>query len=887
MCYSRTNPPLVRFFHLQEKAREEEIRQILMGNIYAISFYDDKQDSTEKSMIIRRTDNHHNNPESNSWKEHHLLVFLDTTTNEILPNVSQPHALDININQNGQVMSSLTKINSFNVMVSLRLIPTKTALTENSSRSLPLCVPDKNAAIVCPRISDDWICESRYPVYVNRITRRSFYKLAIVLTHTSTKIISSGSTRGGLYLLSVSWTQVVCDVPSSMPFRAHEYLISVGVGARSIWLLANTEHVWFDAISAHVSTTAFSSPTGASFNLDPSKRSLWSPMAGRLAGLSVSPFDQQLSSTIVLSHKLRRIFTSRNRVQISFRHLLIKDSLQEKGGASSWLSTDQTLPKFGYPPARLMFIWSGDLNSPTEQGIPARWRVASLLTARKSMIPFFTLDMDISSPEWFRQIERSLALRGSACCIKDLEFGKISDEWEPWTETFSVEALQAPIHRSKNYPKEAWIGKQAVITHFASPSHLIEFSLKNLPFSSNLSPSDEAVEVTSVPQEPKMESRKPEPPQAEQEQPKESTASNDPTFADLIFSQIKDIANKIIDAEKAGYANPLQPADNNEQQEETTEKADHNDGDDNAMSTDETRPSEVLPEDKTNQTRAINVIKECLEKLARLFYPDLPPDVERCLKADKPEQTTERKPILDQPEEIREIAEQANDEDIDANILGSEAKCELDSLVEKVFKELLSELQEAEQIHFSENLNLLLKCLEILTESFYPYLVGLHEKTQGISDDEGKSPSPEETIQLPEGAESDIVPTEGPGSEEASEEQSFPEESATDSILPPIKEEDSTEQPGDQSSPLEDTSVPATPSDKPEASEGVGDNEEGITTQVSVEPGAADVTVGPTSAGPNNYIARYKPPLGCLLYLIEQFYPEYSSLLDTFFPNEK
>ncbi|KAM7543006.1 hypothetical protein Aperf_G00000002485 [Anoplocephala perfoliata] len=388
-----------------------------------------------------------------------------------------------------------------------------------------------------------------------------------------------------------------------------------------------------------------------------------------------------------------------------------------------------------------------------------------------------------------------------------------------------------------------------------------------------------------------MESRKPEPPQAEQEQPKESPASNDPTFADLIFSEIKNIANKIIDAEKAGYANPLQPADNNEQQEETTEKADHNDGDDNAMSIDETRPSEVLPEDRTNQTRTMNVIKECLEKLARLFYPDLPPDVERCLKADKPEQTTERKPILDQPEEIREIAEQANDEDIDEIIPGSEVKSELDSLVEKVFKELISEIEEVEQFHFNENLNLLLKCLEILTESFYRYLAGLHEKTQGtspneakISDDEGKLSSPEETIQLPEGAESDIVPTEGPGSEEASEEQSFPEESATNSILPPIKEEDSTEQPGDQSSPLEDTSVPATPSDKTEASEDVGDNEEGITTQVPVEPGAADVTVGPTSAGPNNNIARYKPLLEYLFNPFVHHHLQYSSILDSFFP---
>ncbi|KAM7542892.1 hypothetical protein Aperf_G00000002443 [Anoplocephala perfoliata] len=509
---------------------------------------------TKDGQVVCRTDIHRNNPEGNSWKEHHLLVFLDTTTNQIRPDVNQPYALDINVNQNGQVF---------------------------------------------------------------------------VLTDENQLFQRSGVSW--MYPYGVSWTQVVCDVPSSMPFRAHEYLVSVSAGARSIWLLANTGRVWFNAISALIpmtsSSSVSSSSTGASFNLDPSKRSFWSPMAGRLAGLSVSPFDQpvvdltdrlvqlripppeqhltsepmhvtasrptkvfgldlhtnrliyrsgitpetpggeswlaldlpilptfddefkagtsrdqegpllsvcppqdeviqliarvlqltnpsfdqtmdenleylsapedydanavdmysrQLSSTIVLSHKLRRIFTSRNRIQISkffasFRHSLIKDSLQEKGGASSWLSTDQTLPKFGYPPARLMFIWSGDLNSPTEQGIPARWRVASLLT-----VPGDTSMTDEAGS-------------GESMADSDPEH-HVTDEPEPWTETFSVEALQAPIHHSKNYPKKAWIGKQAVITHFASPSHLIEFSLINLPISSNLSPSDEAVEVTSVSQ---------------------------------------------------------------------------------------------------------------------------------------------------------------------------------------------------------------------------------------------------------------------------------------------------------------------------------------------------------------------------------------------------
>lgn len=101
--------------------------------------------------------------------------------------------------------------------------------------------------------------------------------------------------------------------------------------------------------------------------------------------------SQQISPAVILSNKIRRLFTSKHRGQInnffeSFRHLISRDSspsTEEKSGVSSWLSEERSLQKIGNPPARLMFVWAGALNSPVEQGIPTRWRIASLLTSKR------------------------------------------------------------------------------------------------------------------------------------------------------------------------------------------------------------------------------------------------------------------------------------------------------------------------------------------------------------------------------------------------------------------------------------------------------------------------------------------------------------------------
>ncbi|KAM3182961.1 hypothetical protein ACTXT7_011290 [Hymenolepis weldensis] len=104
--------------------------------------------------------------------------------------------------------------------------------------------------------------------------------------------------------------------------------------------------------------------------------------------------------------------------------------------------------------------------------------------------------MDTSSPGWFQQIESSLTPSGSPCYLKGLEFTKIFEESAPWTETFTIEVLQSPFSYSKDRSNSPWVAKQAVITHFSSPSHFIEFSLTDLPNSSGLSPSEESIETT-------------------------------------------------------------------------------------------------------------------------------------------------------------------------------------------------------------------------------------------------------------------------------------------------------------------------------------------------------------------------------------------------------
>ncbi|VDO02900.1 unnamed protein product [Rodentolepis nana] len=78
-----------------------------------------------------------------------------------------------------------------------------------------------------------------------------------------------------------------------MSLGDYEHLVSVSVGARSIWLLSNTGRVWFNTISALVNEKVDGTSVGCSLNPESMKqKAFWSPMAGRLVGLAVSPFDQ-------------------------------------------------------------------------------------------------------------------------------------------------------------------------------------------------------------------------------------------------------------------------------------------------------------------------------------------------------------------------------------------------------------------------------------------------------------------------------------------------------------------------------------------------------------------------------------------------------------------
>lgn len=339
---------------------------------------------------------------------------------------------------------------------------------------------------------------------------------------------------------------------------------------------------------------------------------------------------------------------------------------------------------------------------------------------------------------------------------------------------------------------------------------------------------------------PPMDSREPETIQAEQEPPRESSA------------------------EKEEYKNPLQGPDSDGQQEETIEKTDRKD-DDKAMFLNETRTREVLHEGDVNQMKGMNVIKECLGKLARIFYPNLPPDAERRLKVEETEQTSQRSPILEKSEEIKEITEQDKDDNT-INNSESETKSKIDSLVENIYKELVNEIENAEILHFNENLKLLWKCIEKLVKAFYPFLVDLHEKSPKTTSNEAKTSDDVKNMKkFPSQEKSE-------GSHEIDEETSK------------VGAEEISERLTDQPALVEDVIVPSATdeqvNDQAEATKGaagLASNEED-TDQEPVEPAAVDVTVPPTRVGPDRTLG-YKPPLECLIYLIDHFYPEYSGYL--------
>lgn len=70
---------------------------------------------------------------------------------------------------------------------------------------------------------------------------------------------------------------------------------------------------------------------------------------------------------------------------------------------------------------------------------------------RKNMIPYFSVDMDNSSPGWFQQIESSLTPSGSPCYLKELEFTKIFEEPVRWQEEKFSLVLPNLIYRTLEY----------------------------------------------------------------------------------------------------------------------------------------------------------------------------------------------------------------------------------------------------------------------------------------------------------------------------------------------------------------------------------------------------------------------------------------------------
>ncbi|KAL5107982.1 hypothetical protein TcWFU_007417 [Taenia crassiceps] len=106
------------------------------------------------------------------------------------------------------------------------------------------------------------------------------YGQALVLTDDNQLFYRNGVHFKSPY--GTSWVPIVRDLPS-LALREHEHLVSVALGGRSAWLMANTGRAWFHA--------DFVAATVSSPSLMESWRS-WAPMSGRLLGLSISSSDQ-------------------------------------------------------------------------------------------------------------------------------------------------------------------------------------------------------------------------------------------------------------------------------------------------------------------------------------------------------------------------------------------------------------------------------------------------------------------------------------------------------------------------------------------------------------------------------------------------------------------
>ncbi|KAL5967500.1 Tectonin beta-propeller repeat-containing protein [Taenia solium] len=483
--------------------------------------------ATKDGRVVCRTDIHRNNPEGSNWVEWHLLMVQDQNSGKFYPDTHQPFAIDIHVNQYGQA----------------------------------LVLTDEN---------------------------QLFYRIGVDFKSPYVQLFQRRIVEG------TSWIQIVCDLPS-LALRAHEHLVSVALGGRSAWLVANTGRAWFHA--------DFTAATVSSPSLEESRR-FWAPMSGRFLGLSISSSDQvfaldsrsnrliyrsgitpetpggevwlaldlpilpsldddhklgsslnqegplsplctpqdeaiqfvsrvlqltspdssdstddglerlsvpedydpnavnylpQLSPAHILGHRLRKFFTRRSRSQlnsfVSFRRLLTSRDAMDAKSDALWMSEDQVLPKIGHPPIRLTSVWAGALSSSTEHHLPHRWRIAALLLERKNLIPYFTTDEVLQPPEWLLRIDSALPSSAPNFVLDGGEFTNAVADCEPWTQTFRVDAIQIPL---EDRNKCTWTRRRAVITHFASETHLPEFTLVASPSTSRASVSEVSTEVTSA-----------------------------------------------------------------------------------------------------------------------------------------------------------------------------------------------------------------------------------------------------------------------------------------------------------------------------------------------------------------------------------------------------
>uniref|UniRef100_A0A5K3FAZ8 Peroxin/Ferlin domain-containing protein n=2 Tax=Mesocestoides corti TaxID=53468 RepID=A0A5K3FAZ8_MESCO len=467
---------------------------------------------TRDGRVIFRSDLRRDNPEGTKWVESCLLMVYQQNSKKARPQTHQPFAIDIHVNQHGHVL----------------------VLTDDNQ--------------IFHRVGVSW--KNPY---------------------------------------GTSWQLLTCESP---PLQDHEHLVSVGLGRRSAWILANTGRCWFRA----------------DFNCgglpsDPHRR--WSAMAGRLKALSVSPTDQvfaldRLSNRLiyrsgitpatpggeawisldlpilpglncvsegprssfcpsqdealqlvarlvqltnpssddsfdenfehcsipedidvnaeallpqappahVLGRKLRRLFSSRSRTQThgffeSFRHLL-KDALDDRGDATRPV-VDRAMPRIGHPPVNLAVLWAGAVSRPDATlppELPHRWRVSALISEKKQLIPYFTIDDPLSPPDWYKQIGSALSeelprvFEGSNSLPKVINSNEGSNQ-EPWTDSFAVDVLRLSPNPSTERRRVEWLRGQAVVTHTALENHHPEFLVTYPPPDSHCSVSDDWLETHS------------------------------------------------------------------------------------------------------------------------------------------------------------------------------------------------------------------------------------------------------------------------------------------------------------------------------------------------------------------------------------------------------